>query len=276
MGIHPPEERHRIRKERDRLLLRIKGWTEGPMVVLGFVWLILLILELTRGLSPLLETLSNVIWGIFVAHFLLLLAIAPDRSTFLKTNLLTLVSLALPALRIFRIVRLVRFFRIGRAVRGLRLLKVIGSLNRGMRALGKTMRRRGAGYVFALTITVTLVGAAGMYALESNLPDGQGLNDYGSALWWTAMLMTTMGSEYWPKTAEGRLLCVFLALYAAGVFGYVTAAVASYFVGRDADSDEGEVAGERSVAALRHEIAALRSELRALLDQNRHRPPEGP
>ncbi len=244
------------------------------MVVLGFVWLVLLIVELTRGLSSVLETLSNVIWGVFLAHFLFLLAVAPDKSTFFRNNILTAVSLVLPALRIFRIVRLVRFFRVGRAVRGLRLLKVLGSLNRSMRALGKTMSRRGAGYVFALTITVTLVGAAGMYTFESGLPDGQGLKDYGSALWWTAMVMTTMGSEYWPRTAEGRVLCVILALYSAGVFGYVTAAVASFFVGRDAESDDGELAGEHSVTALRDEIAALRSELRAALEQNPLRPPE--
>ncbi|WP_228055032.1 hypothetical protein [Gloeocapsopsis crepidinum] len=42
-----------------------------------------------------------------------------------------------------------------------------------------------------------------MYAFESNTPDGCGLNDYGAALWWTAMLITTIGSEYWLQTPEG-------------------------------------------------------------------------
>jgi voltage-gated potassium channel len=49
------------------------------------------------------------------------------------------------------------------------------------------------------------------------------------------MLLTTMGSDYWPRTAEGRLLCLLLAVYAFAVFGYVTAAIAAYFVGRDKD-----------------------------------------
>lgn len=39
------------------------------------------------------------------------------------------------------------------------------------------------------------------------LPRG-GIDSYGTALWWTAMILTTMGSDYWPKTAEGRILCV--------------------------------------------------------------------
>ena len=47
------------------------------------------------------------------------------------------------------------------------------------------------------------------------------------------MLLTTMGSDYWPRTPEGRLLCLLLAIYAFTVFGYVTAAIAAYFVDRD-------------------------------------------
>jgi voltage-gated potassium channel len=102
-----------------------------------------------------------------------------------------------------------------------------------MHALGAAMRRRGAGYVFLLTVLVTLVGAAGMYAFERDAPGG-GFDSYWTALWWTAMVITTMGSEFWPQTADGRMLCLFLALYAFAVFGYLTAAIATVFIGRDA------------------------------------------
>ena len=84
------------------------------------------------------------------------------------------------------------------------------------------------------------------------------------------MIMTTMGSQYWSQTAEGRVLCVFLALYAFGVFGYVTAALATFFVGRDAGSSEAELAGAKQVAVLQDEVIALRDEIRALSRQ----PPE--
>ncbi|MDQ3951238.1 MAG: hypothetical protein M3282_12970, partial [Gemmatimonadota bacterium] len=42
-----------------------------PMIALGFVWLVLMIIELTAGLSPFLERLGYVIWALFVADFLL-------------------------------------------------------------------------------------------------------------------------------------------------------------------------------------------------------------
>jgi voltage-gated potassium channel len=90
------------------------------------------------------------------------------------------------------------------------------------------------------------------------------LNDYGTALWWTAMVMTTMGSDYWPQTAEGRVLCMLLALYAFAVFGYVTAMLATFFIGRDAENAEAELAGAQAIEALRVDVAALRSEVQAL------------
>jgi voltage-gated potassium channel len=57
---------------------------------------------------------------------------------------------------------------------------------------------------------------------------------------------------------------VLLALYAFAVFGYVTATLASFFIGRDAEDERGELAGQKSINELRAEIAALREEIRAL------------
>jgi voltage-gated potassium channel len=102
-----------------------------------------------------------------------------------------------------------------------------------------------------------------MFAFERDAPDSP-LTTYGEALWWTAMMTTTIGSDYFPQTAEGRVLCFILAIYAFAVFGYVTATLATFFIGRDAADEESEVAGSEQVNALRDDIAALRAEVRAL------------
>ena len=252
------------RLDRMVALAGLEAWIETPMLLLGFVWLGLLVLELTRGLSAVMTTLSTIIWVIFILEFALRFTLAPDKSSYLRQNWLAALSLLVPALRVLRIARVVRVLRVARAARGIRLVRVVGSVNRGMRALGRTMGRRGLGYVVALTVLVTLVGAAGMYALENDPPNGVGLRDYPSALWWTAMIMTTMGTEYWPRTAEGRALCLALALYAFTVFGYVTASLASFFIGRDAEGADAPLAGHEALEALRAEIAGLRGEIRAL------------
>jgi voltage-gated potassium channel len=100
-----------------------------------------------------------------------------------------------------------------------------------------------------------------MYALEPHATGGNGFHNYGDALWWTAMIMTTIGSSYWPQTPEGRILAFLISLFAIAVFGYVTATLASFFVDRDASSSGTSVAGADELRSLRNEIAALRRDL---------------
>ena len=253
----------------------LEEWLERPMLVLSFAWLALFVLELTRGLPRWLDVVGWVIWAAFLLDFALRLALAPDRGAYLKANWLTALSLLLPAARLFRAVRVFRALRAARAARGLRLVKVVGSLNRGMRTLAQSFGRRGFGYVVALTLLVTLAGAAGIFAFERDVA-GSPLTSFGAALWWTAMMMTTMGSDYFPQSAEGRALCVLLAVFAFAVFGYVTATLATYFVGRDAAAPEADVAGQASVDALAAEVRGLRAELRALRDRTAQPPPPAP
>ena len=251
-----------VTKKRYELLQRLENWLETPMLILAFLWLALLIAELIRGENRLFEILGTIIWVIFIIDFAVKFFLAPRKPAYLKKNWLIALSLLLPALRVFRVFRALRLLRLARVGRGLRLFRVVSSLNRGMRALRASLSRRGFGYVIALSILVTFAGAAGMYAFESGGPGG--MNSYGEALWWTAMVLTTMGSQYWPQTVEGRVLCVLLALYAFGVFGYVTATLATFFVGRDAENDEAELAGAKQLAALREEMIALRAAIHEL------------
>ena len=249
-----------LKNERYELLRRLEDSLETPMLVLAFVWLALLVGELIWGESLMFEVLGTIIWVIFILDFAVAFVLAPHKIAYLKNNWLTALSLLVPALRLFRFSRVFRLFRLARMGRSLRLLRVVSSLNRGMRALGASLSRRGFGYVLALTVLVAFTGAAGMYAFENAAPGG--LKSYGEALWWTTMILTTMGSQYWPQTIEGRVLCVFLALYAFAVFGYVTATLATFFIGRDAEDDKAELAGARQLAALREEMIALREEIR--------------
>jgi voltage-gated potassium channel len=222
----PPDEA----EERLFILSELEEWLRTPMLLLSAAWLALVVTELAWGASRLLETVGTVIWVIFVAEFVLRLALAPDRLRFLRANWLSVIALVAPA---FRLLRGFRVLRLARTARGLRLVRVVGTANRGMNALRHAMRRRGFGYVVTLTALVNLLGAAGMHAFERAPETEGGFASFGDALWWTSMLLTTMGSAYWPVTAEGRVLCLLLAVYAFAVFGYITATFASFFIGRD-------------------------------------------
>lgn len=246
--------------ERWHALAALEDWLETPMLVLSFAWLVLVIYELAAGTSPLLETFGTAIWVAFLLEFALRLALAPEKGRFLQRNWLTVIALVVPGLRLFRGLRLLRLARV---TRGARLVRVVGTANRGMNALRASLHRRGLGYVLAITALVILLGAGGILAFEPASEVEGGFTSYGEALWWTGMLVATMGSEFWPQTAEGRILCFLLTLYGFAVFGYITASFASFFVGRDAAAPEAETVGAADLAALRAEIALLRRDLLA-------------
>jgi voltage-gated potassium channel len=249
--------------ERNKLVRRIERLLEGPMIFLGFVWLVLLVIDLSRGLNRTLAFISSIIWFIFIIDFLLKLFLAPVKIKFLKKNWLAAISLLVPALRLFRIFR---FLRVLRSMRGLNLIKIVSSINRGMHSLNATMARRGFQYVLILTIVIVFAGAAGMYAFENKVPGG--LTSYYNALWWTFMLIITIGSEYWPQTPEGRVLCFLLALYGFTMFGYITATIASFFVDRDAEEKDAPIASSEDIAALRKEIQLLTKAVSELSAKN--------
>jgi voltage-gated potassium channel len=253
-----PSLRNAPKRDRERAAAQFHRWTEKPMLALAFAWLGLLVLEYTMGLNRVLRGLGTAIWAIFLAEFGVGFVLAPGKLRYLRRNWLKAVALLAPALRVLSLARFARLARLARLARGARVLRVVASLNRAMGALGRTMQRRGFGYVVVLTALVTVGGAAGMYAFENEVPGG--LTTYSTALWWTAMMITTIGSEYWPKTPEGRLLCFLLAVYGFAVFGYMAATLTSFFVGRDQEKDSTEKIRDE-LRKLREEIAAMRRDL---------------
>ncbi len=279
-----------LQDERWELLTHVTAITDKLMVALAMVWLGLLIVEFTQGLGPKLQLVVYAIWIVFVLDFAIKFAFAPRKAAYLRRNWLTAISLLLPAFRVLSVFRVFRLLRFARAARSVGLLRLITSMNRGMGALGQTLGSRGLGYVVALTVIVTFAGAAGMFHFEGppalrqgGLDDADrgesGIRDYGEAIWWTAMIMTTMGSEYWPRTIEGRILCWLLSVYSFVFFGYLTATLASLFIGRGnppASPPATTTPGPADLAALRGEISELRVQVPTLSASLKEtiRPPE--
>lgn len=158
-----------VNNERRQILQQWEGWVETPLILLGLLWLVLLVIELRWGLSPILETIGTFIWIIFIIDFAVRLLISPDKLEYLRNNWLTAIALILPALRVLRIVRIARVLRTVRAARSLWLLRIVTAVNRGMKALSASLGRRGFGYVAALSGVVLFAGAGGMFAFENQI-----------------------------------------------------------------------------------------------------------
>lgn len=225
-----------LRRERWKLLVNVHRLLERPMAVLSVCWLALLVIDFTVGLNRELLIVNWTIWSLFAIDAAIEFTLAPSKLIFVRRRWITLVAVILPA---FRIVRFVRFTRVVRVARSVKLVRLLTSLNRNLSAIRTYFGSRGLATVIALTAAVVFAGAAGMFQFENaaalqqaGIAGSHGLRSYPEALWWTAMIITTMGSDYWPKTAEGRVLCFILSVYAFAVFGYITASIASFLVGR--------------------------------------------
>ena len=254
------------RAERWELLGHLQRLLDPMMVILGFVFLALLIIDFSgMPLSPTqrawLDRGMTAIWAIFVVDFLVRFVIAPSKAAYLRANWLAAASLALPFLRPLRALQAVR------AVRSLSLVRLLGGANRGMRVLQRVTGASGLAYVAALTILVTLLGAAGVLYFDRSA-EGATIRSFADALWWSTALVTTINNEKYTVTPEGRVIAILMRVFAVSVFGFITASIASYLIGRQAgEQAAADGSGTRlaeHLAAVRAENAALRREVAAL------------
>lgn len=259
-----PEDGHeRTRFERLELLHHVETLLEPVLASLGLVFLALLLVDLSDALTTpeqrlWLDRAINVIWVIFIVDFVVRLIIAPEKRNYLRHNWLTLVSLVLPFLRPVRALQALR------AVRSLSLLRLLTGVNRGMRVLQAVARGRQIVYVAALSALVVLTAAVGVLYFDRSNPDAP-IQTFEDALWWSAAMVTTINNEKYPVSPEARVIAILLGLFAVSVFGFVTASIATYFIGRSAeDRAAAEATDAQPIEGVRVELDALRRENEAL------------
>jgi voltage-gated potassium channel len=264
------DDRREPRAERLELLEHVENLLEPLLALLGFVFLALLLADLAGAVTDpaqrlWLERTMNAIWIIFLVDFLGRLVIAPAKPAYLRRNWLTALSLALPFLRPLRALGALK------AVRSLSLVRLLGGVNRGMRVLQAVTRGRQFAYVAALTIMVALAGAAGALYFERGV-SGAPIQSFEDALWWSSAMVTTINNEKYVVSTEARVMAILIRIFAVSVFGFVTASIASYFIGRTSHEREASRAAEpqpidrlaTEIAAMRRENEQLRREVAAL------------
>jgi voltage-gated potassium channel len=213
------------REEREQL----SDLADLVLTGLAFVFVGLLIVEYAFALTPetsrWVDLAGWVIWCIFTVDFVVRFGLAEKKGRFLRSNWLSALAVLLPAFRVFRIFRVVRVFR------SVRVVRLVAGTNRGARALARIAGFAGAGYVVLLTVLVLPLAAAGITWLERGQP-GATITSFSGALWWAATTIIQQGSEQHPTTPEGRVLGLLVMIYALAVSGYITAALATFLLGR--------------------------------------------
>jgi voltage-gated potassium channel len=229
-----------------------------PMLILSFLWLCILIAELAYGTNPAISVLGTIIWILFVLYFSMRLALVADRIVFLKKNWLFVLAILVSILRFVPLLQAFPLVRAVTATFGMQVIWIFASADQGMRSIRGFLGRRGVGYAVTFTFVILFAGAAGMFHFEQISNDPQSIHTYQKALWWTAMQMTNIGSAYSIGTTGGRILCLAISIYAAGMFGYLTAIFATFFIDREAKVSKSEIVSQKSLQDIREEIIQLR------------------
>jgi voltage-gated potassium channel len=239
-------------------LLALDEKLELPMLILSFVWLCILITELVFGSNPVLSGFGTSIWFGFILYFMMRLMTVANRMVFLKKNWFFILAILVSVLRFFPFLQPLVLVRALTATFGMQVIWIFASADLGMRSLRRALGRRGAGYALALTLVVIFAGAAGMVHFEGVLDDPQSIHTYPRALWWTAMQMTNISTAYSIKTTGGRFLCLGISVYAAGMFGYLTALFATFLIDREAKDPKPENAHLKSIQDIHVEMIQMR------------------
>ncbi|MFD4349650.1 potassium channel family protein [Streptomyces coelicoflavus] len=98
---------------------------------------------------------------------------------------------------------------------------------------GRSLHLKAAGAATVALVIVVLVGSYLAVLAERGTPGAQ-LVTYPRALWWSVETATTVGyGDLYPVTFWGRIVAVVVMVAGITSFGLVTAALATWFVGKE-------------------------------------------
>jgi voltage-gated potassium channel len=235
----------------DERTRRIERRFEWPIVVAAFLVIPIIVIEQSSTGEPW-TTIANVgnwvVWGLFLAEVVVMLAVVPDRWRWLREHPLevAIVVLTPPFLP--------ASLQALRAIRLLRLLRLIAVVRYARRLFSLDGLRYGA----LLALVTVLVGGAGFAHAE-----GKELSTW-DGIWWSLTTMTTVGyGDLYPDTDLGRLIAIVVMVVGIGFLSLLIGSVSERFI---AVSVEEEVAdAEREIGADVHTAEAeILGEIRAI------------
>lgn len=222
--------------------------TEVPLVVLAVVFLaVYAIPVLVPDMSPEWIRIARVtqllIWPVFAVDYAVRFALAADRPSFVRQDLLDLAAVVLPPLRPLKLLR-----------------QVSTALMRYRRGRAKT-RYKITTYVAGSSVLLTVMLSLPVLDAERGRP-GATITTAGDAIWWAVVTVTSVGyGDMYPVTFTGRWVAVLLMITGIALLGVITANLASWFVERYNAAERPAAQGDRLDQILA-ELAALRQDSR--------------
>jgi voltage-gated potassium channel len=241
----------------DERASRMERRFEVPVLVAALLVIPVIAIQESDPGEPL-WTIADVanwlIWLLFAAELVAILAVSSDRRATLRARPLDLAVViltppflpaAMQAARVLRLLRLLRVFKAAKVLRNFFSLE-------GLR------------WAAIATGIVVVAGGAAFSAVETD--DDLTIWD---GLYWSITTVTTIGGDISPESTAGRMIEIVVLLTGIGFIAMLTGALAQQFLGT-LDSEREESLGE-----VREALTAELRELGARLDRiERARAPE--
>jgi voltage-gated potassium channel len=229
-----------------------RQWTDAPLLVLSIGSLPLLLLELDRDKLPkgdqlFLDVVNYAVLVAFAVDFVVGLVLSKNRLAFVRrewTSLLIVVAQSVALFAAFGAAGVLRILRAGRVWRAIAVVSRVVAIGGASARKGRAIVRRHAAS-FALSLAgFTILTAAAGFTLAEDVGEHGRIHSFFDALWWATSTTTTVGSEYHPITAVGRLIAIATMVVGISAASIVTAKVAEFLVrtGREDAASEGAAA----------------------------------
>jgi voltage-gated potassium channel len=192
--------------------------------------------------------LNWLIWTAFLIELVVMLAVTPNRWSYLRQHPLDLVIVVLTPPFITSIVNGVRLLRLTRVARLLRLKPLIAWL----------FRSGGLKYAAMFTGLVVLA-AAQAFSIQEN-------TSYFTALYWAVTTVTTVGyGDKLPTTTEAEITAMIVMVVGIGFFAALAGSLADLFIeGRAREIAEAERKVLSADEALLARVDAIAEQLQEL------------
>jgi len=230
---------------------RIARRFELPVLIAALLVIPVIVIEQSDWGQPwkTLAVVANwLIWLVFLAEVVALLAVVPKKSAWLSRHPLDVAIVvltppflpaSLQALRIFRLARLLRLLRLAPLAR-------------------RFFSLEGVRYAAVLALVTALGGGAAFAAAES-----RDISTW-DGVWWAVSTMTTVGyGDIYPQTDLGRVIALALMVVGIGFIAILTAALAERFVATELREEVDEM-GEEVSAGVEQAEADVLAEVREI------------
>lgn len=173
---------------------------------------------------------------IFLVDFFLMMWASSNRWNFLGRNFVMLL-LSIPYHFIINLVGVVPNHLMTVILSGVVVLRAVMALFITLRWL---IERRATRLLWAYITTVAMCTYfASLLFYEYESPVNSSVRNFGDALWWAAMNLTTVGAEIFPVTAIGKVICVMLPILGTAMFPVLTVYITSLYNRHVASSGTG-------------------------------------